>query len=180
MSIRHLAVFSDLLFSFSPVIARSRTRPWQSVRIDEGRFHLICSFHSPVIARLARAAQPLAALPPYGCGVPPAGAICPSQVWELYRMTRNPSSLSFPPDAVRQGICPSLILDLYRIIGKSPILTGTDCPHNAGNDRLGDIVAFSVKCPMTKRTDCHCLLRKPRNDAVYGNCAFRIHFPFPY
>ena len=39
-------------------------------------------------SRRLTAAQPLAALPPYGCGVPLAGRICPSQVWELRRNTR--------------------------------------------------------------------------------------------
>ncbi len=40
-----------------------------------------------VIARLARGAQPLAALPPYGCGLPPAGAICAYRHGTLSRET---------------------------------------------------------------------------------------------
>ena len=48
-------------------------RPWQSREGSAVSYRLPLKWHAPIASVAALTAQPLAALPPYGCGVPLAG-----------------------------------------------------------------------------------------------------------
>ena len=48
-------------------------RPWQSREGSAVSYRLPLKWHAPIASVAALTAQPLAALPPYGCGVPFAG-----------------------------------------------------------------------------------------------------------
>ena len=49
-------------------------RPWQSREGSAVSYRLPLKWHAPIASVAALTAQPLAALPPYGCGVPLAGS----------------------------------------------------------------------------------------------------------
>ena len=51
-----------------------RLRPWQSRAGTADPYWLPLKWHVPIASVAALTAQPLAALPPYGCGVPLAGS----------------------------------------------------------------------------------------------------------
>ena len=72
-------------------------RPWQSREGSAVSYRLPLKWHTPIASVAALTAQPLAALPPYGCGVPLAG--CERHAgWHYLRhkfIGARPPSLSF-------------------------------------------------------------------------------------
>ena len=72
-------------------------RPWQSREGSAVSYRLPLKWHAPIASVAALTAQPLAALPPYGCGVPFTGGERHAG-WHYLRhkfIGARPSSLSF-------------------------------------------------------------------------------------
>ena len=89
---------------FRLVIARSKAT-WQSREGTSSSCKVSIKTHRPIASAAAFPAQPLAALPPYGCGVPFTGSkrLWQSQVVERHRRTCKGFELSCEEANGRRG-----------------------------------------------------------------------------
>ena len=178
-------------------------RPWQSREGSAVSYRLPLKWHAPIASVAALTAQPLAALPPYGCGVPFTGGERHAG-WHYLRhkfIGARPPSLSFR-GAKRRG-------NLLQPVTFSPrptcystwyceIATSAAPPRNdtsgsaevhkstsavkfspyrrslsAATDAIGLYVYRSLYELTVPSRDCHVGLRPPRNDK---SGSFRIPF----
>ena len=107
---------------------RCRGRAVPSRRCTDDSYWVSIKTHKPIASVAALTAQPLAALPPYGCGVPLAGS---ERLWQLqvsrhFRRAYRLSSLSLRGGRRPTWQSRSTRLDHRRLLAKSQ-LPSRDC-----------------------------------------------------